>query len=68
MISMLNFWIVLNTLVLELAVFFLTNLIFIYLFVSDSTKVHHNTKNKKKQTDLSGTTQSINMHVNLAKM
>ena len=39
----------------------------LYLFVSDSTKVH-NTKNKNTQTNLSGTTQSINMRANLSKM
>ena len=39
----------------------------LYFFVSDSTKVH-NTKNKNTQTNLSGTTQSINMRANLSKM
>ena len=38
------------------------------LFVSDSLKVHKNTKNKNTQTNLSGTTQSINLRANLAKM
>ena len=43
-------------------------LYYYYLFVSDSTNVHNNAKNKNTQTNLSGTTQSINMRANLAKM
>ena len=41
---------------------------FLCVCVSDSTKVHNNTKNKNTQTNLSGTTQRINMRANLAKM
>ena len=40
----------------------------IYLFVSDSIKVCNNTKKQNTQTNLSGTTQSINMRADSAKM